>query len=139
MSTYCTQAQMEDKYGEETLRRHADYDEDGTADADSVDRAITDSSALMDSYFAVLYAVPLVPIPDVVRACCIDLTMCNLALGRNSMTEDLEGKCEKWQEWLEAVAAGTAVPGAVAPPASASAPGVRHEAEDRLFGRAHSL
>lgn len=140
MSAYCTQAQLADRYGVETLKRHADYDNDGTADADTITRAITDASAIMDSYFAEIYVVPLVPIPDVVRSCCLSLTMCRLAHGRGSMTDDLKADCARWHDWLEDVASGKAsIPAAPAPPESASARTVRYSFDDQLFGRDNFL
>lgn len=140
MSAYCTQAQLADRYGADQLVRHADYDNNGTPDVDTITRAITDASAIMDSYFAEIYVVPLVPIPDVARSCCLSLTMCRLAHGRGSMTDDLKADCDKWQDWLEDVAMGKAsLPATPTPPESASARTVRYSFDDKSFGRDKSL
>jgi phage gp36-like protein len=137
MSAYCTQQNLIDRFGMADMQRAVDYAADGELDSDSIDRAINGASGVIDSYVAGLYAVPLVPIPDVARDCCIALTWCRLLGGRDSLTEKWEKECDKWLDWLKDVAAGTAkLPGASA---AAGAPQVVYDAQDRIYGRDYRL
>ena len=132
---YCTGAQMVLKFGASDMAHVTDYDGDGAYDVATVDAAIDSISALMDSYFAVLYAVPIVPTTDDIRDCCIQLTWCYLLTGRDSMTDTHEKQCKQWGDWLKDCATGKAIPSGAVPSPSASAPYARWESNDRIFGR----
>ena len=135
---YCTDTDLIERFGRADVVSLTDYDADGEPDEESLDNAIDSASNEIDSYLAVLFAVPLAPVPDVVRDCCIALTWCHLMLGRDSLTDKWEKECTKWHKWLEGVASGAiAIPGA--PSASAGAPGVDYTADERIFGRSHFL
>ena len=136
---YCTGAQMLLKFGAKDMAHVTDYDGDGAYDVATVDAAIDSVSAKMDSYFAVLYAVPIVPTTDDIRDCCIQLTWCYLLRGRDSMTDTHKDACTEWMAWLKDCATGKAIPSGAAPTASASAPYVRWQSNDRIFGRDQHL
>lgn len=63
--TYCTQAQLEDRYGTRMLVELTDrfVPKLGVIDADVVNRALADADAEIDGYLAVRYALPLVSTP----------------------------------------------------------------------------
>lgn len=65
---YCTQAQLENRYGAALLVEISDRADvpTGTIDADLITRAITDATALIDGYLAGRYALPLATIPALV-------------------------------------------------------------------------
>lgn len=134
---YCTQAEIEERYGPEALVRYADRDEDGEPDSDVITRAITDADGVIDSYLQVKFVVPVPPpLPPVLVAYAITLAWCNLLRGARSMHEDDRKDCEAALQWLKDLAAGKVQIGLTPKPAaSASAPGVRYEVDDREFGR----
>jgi len=138
---YCTQANIEERYSEQSVVAYADHNKDGTADADVITRAITDACGLMDSYLQKQFVVPVpAPIPPSLRDCAITLAWCRLLRGRQSMTEEERLACKEALDWLKAVAAGEIEIGLVPKPtASASAPGVRYQVDDREFGRDKDL
>lgn len=65
---YCTQIQLEARYGAALLVEISDRADvpTGTIDADLITRAITDATALIDGYLAGRYALPLATIPALV-------------------------------------------------------------------------
>lgn len=65
---YCTQGDLETRYGQSLLEQLSDRDglSAGTIDAALVARAIADAAALADSYLASRYLTPLDPVPAVV-------------------------------------------------------------------------
>lgn len=139
-SEYCTEANLVDKYGASDLAQLTDYDRDGAADSDSVTQSIRSMSSYIDSYAEVLYAIPFAPIPQVIRDCCKALVWCDLLSGRDSLTETAEKECKHWTKWLELLAAGKVTPGiAPIPGASAGAPQVAYDCDDRVFGRDYPL
>lgn len=66
--TYCTQAQLEDRYGSKMLQDLTDrfVPKLGVIDADVVNRALADADAEIDGYLAVRYALPLPATPPLV-------------------------------------------------------------------------
>lgn len=138
---YCTMGQVEDRYGTDNLTTMSDVNRDQQPDSDVVDRAIADASALMDAYLQKKFVVPIpAPVPPVLVGLCITLTWCNLLRGRRSMTEDARKDCDDAIKTLEGIVAGDIEIGLVPKPAeSAGAPGVRHDVQDRVFGRDHPL
>lgn len=64
--TYCSQADLEDRYGPRLLTELTDRGDvaTGTIDSDVVDRAIADTDALIDGYLAGRYALPLSETPS---------------------------------------------------------------------------
>jgi len=89
---YCTMEDLELRLTEEELRDLADYDGDGEPDQAVVERAIRSAQALMDSYLAIRFAVPVsLPgggCPDVLNARAVNLAVYFLRLGRDSVTQD---------------------------------------------------
>ncbi|EDQ34294.1 Mu-like prophage protein gp36 [Hoeflea phototrophica DFL-43] len=65
---YCTQIQLEARYGEALLVEISDRADvpTGTIDAELITRAITDATALIDGYLAGRYQLPLATIPALV-------------------------------------------------------------------------
>ncbi len=66
---YCTQADLETRYGTSLLTQLSDREAtpSGAIDADLVARAIADAGALIDGYLAGRYALPLAETPALVR------------------------------------------------------------------------
>ena len=137
---YCTQDDLERRIGAADLAALADYDGDGVADAEVVAAAIGDACSLIDSYLSVRFAVPVSPVPDVLRTRAVDLAVYFLRLRRDSATEDSRRQQEDALAWLRQVAAGE-VNLAVepAPTEGDAAPGVLYQGQRRLFGRGEPL
>lgn len=64
---YCTQADLEARYGEEEIFQLADRDGSGVADPGVVETAIAAAGVEIDGYLAVKYALPLAAVPELVR------------------------------------------------------------------------
>lgn len=137
---YCTYNDLVMRIGAPDLAKLADYDGDGTADADVVARAIDDAGALIDSYLCVKFAVPVDPVPEALRTRTVSLAIYLLRLGRDSVTEDVRAQYEADVEWLREVVKGSVALGIEpAPQEGAAAPRVRYSAQERLFGRDEPL
>lgn len=68
---YCTQAELEARYGAAELLLLADRDQDGQVDPEVLDRVMTDAGAEVDGYVAARYSLPLaVPSPVLTRCAC---------------------------------------------------------------------
>lgn len=142
--SYCTQTDIETRIGADDLVALADHDGDGVADQAVVAEAIESAEALMDSYMAMRFSVPVLAgdgsPPPALTTRAVNLAVYFLRLGRDSVTEDARAQYEDDLAWLAAVAAGrVAVGTGEAPAESARAGGVRHESEQRLFGRDEPL
>lgn len=65
---YCTQAELENRYGTALLTEISDRTDvpTSTIDTDLITRAITDATALIDGYLAGRYALPLATVPALI-------------------------------------------------------------------------
>jgi len=127
---YCTQTDIEERIGSAELVLLADHNNDGTADANVVARAIGDAGAFMDSFLAVRYAIPIVaPVPDTIETRAINIAVYFLRLGRDSVTDDVRAQHRDDIAWLMRVADGKL---SLEEPVAS---GVRSQVQDRLFGR----
>ena len=107
-------------------------------------RLIEDAQALMDSYLAVRFAVPVRRpdgrCPPAVAVRAVNLAVYFLRLGRDSVTPDARAQYEDDVRWLTEVVAGRAALGIEdCPSESVGAPRVRSETCPRLFGRREPL
>jgi len=137
---YCTQDDIQKRIGSAELVALADYDGDDAADADAVAAAIADACALMDSYLSVRFAVPVSPVPEVLKARAVDISVYLMRLRRDSATQDARAKHEDDVAWLKDVVGGMVALGIE--PSSAEgdrAPSVRYEGQSRIFGRNEPL
>jgi len=140
MANYCTIAQVQRRVGAADLARLADYDDDGAADSAVVTQAIEHACGEIDSYLQTTFVVPLTIVPKLIRRIAIDLTLCELRTGRDSLTEDQQRACDEARKWLDKIVEGKVEIGLTPKPAaSAGAPGVRHTSDDRIFGRGEPL
>jgi phage gp36-like protein len=69
-----------------------------------LERALTDASAEMDSYFW-RYTLPFISLPHPLIGCCLDIA--RHRLDRVREREDVRARYEDWRKWLELVAKGT--------------------------------
>jgi len=141
---YCTSDDVQTRIGEEDLAALADYDGDGEADEAVVEQAIRSAEALIDSYLAVRFSVPVVKpddeCPDALKTRAVNLAVYFLRLGRDSVTDDVRAQYEDDVAWLQQVVAGAVSLGfEPTPNESAAAPRVRYETQPRIFGRDEPL
>lgn len=79
MTAYCTQAELELRFGAEEMLELTDRDADGVADAGVLDGAIADASATIDSYIF-KYDLPLPSVPPALTKIACDLVRYDLHL-----------------------------------------------------------
>lgn len=137
--SYCTIQDMINRFGEDELIQLTDRDGVGVLDRSSIQQAIDDACAIMDSYIGARYAVPLAdPVPGDVSVYAADLARCQLY--DSDTIDKAEERCERVMRWLRDVAAGRAVLPGVEPlsegAAGAVAGGTRRLTfTDAYFGR----
>ena len=140
MSAYCTIAELTERIGAVELAALSDLDGDGALDTATVNNAIQDASAHIDSYAQEKYAVPFSPIPDVITKRAVILSIYFLQLWRDSVTDAYAQAKRDVDTWLMALAKGTVSPGISPKPAeSAGAATVKYNVDPRRFGRGHFL
>jgi len=131
---YSTKADILEQLDEDILIQLTDDDDLGTVDDDMVTRAIADADALIDSYCGTRYGVPLSSTPDIIRACSVDLAICNLYARRRGVPEDRKQRCAERVSFLKDIATGKATLGSAAPaPSSDGGPEATTAKSDRKF------
>lgn len=126
---YCTADDVIDQIPAETLAQlcfdgwGATYETEearqaaiDAAVAERTAAAIDDAEALIDGYLAGRYAVPLAPVPAVVRKCAVDLAVYNLFARKDQIPEARTQRYKDVVKVLEAVAAGKVTLGLPKPP-----------------------
>ena len=103
---YATKADIDQLYGSDLLVRIADYDRDGTPDDEVVDRGLQAADEVCNAYLSAQYAVPVIPIPGVIRTCAIDIAVYKIALGRTGRTDEMRVRYEDALRILEKVSTG---------------------------------
>jgi len=134
---YSTQSDIEKRLSDGELVSLADLDGDSAADADVIARSIEDADSLIDSYVRTRgLDVPLSPVPSSVRQASVTLAIYFLALGRRSVSEDLQKAHDDTLAWLRDLAAGKATLGIdTAHTSGEPAQGVEFDGQDRVFDR----
>lgn len=122
MGNYIIQADLKDKLPDSQLLQLTDDTKSGTINAQVVSDAIADSEALVDGYVAVQYATPLSPVPRLVKALTIDVTVFRLYARRQRIPDDVKLANDLALRKLEQIAKGILSLGPTAPePVTASA------------------
>lgn len=73
MSNYCTQSDLETRFGAEEILELTDRDADGVMDAGVLDVVIADAGATIDSYISKRYDLPLSDTPTRLKKIACDL------------------------------------------------------------------
>lgn len=134
--TYATQQDMVDRFGESDLVRLTDRADPplDAVDATVLLRAQEDAKAVIDSYVAARYTLPLSPVPLVLKRCECDLAYVQLLGAR--VGDEWAKRQSYWLGWLKDVSKGTANLG---PDATNTLPateaGVFVDAEPPVFSR----
>jgi len=106
MATYAAQADIDDLYGVDLLKKIADYDRDGQPDPDVVEKGLQNADSIIDAYLSAQYTLPLGWKPDVLKTCAIDIAVYKIALGRTGRTDEMRIRYEDALKLLEKISTG---------------------------------
>ena len=103
---YCTQADMQRRFGEQELIQLTDRAGDDAVDADTVAEAIADAEALIDSYLEKRYRekMPFAPVPSVLESLACNIARYNLYT--NNKPDEVEKPYLAALQFLKDVASG---------------------------------
>ncbi len=118
---YATLQDMLAKYGETETVALTDREGAGAPDEAVAAAALAQASDEADSYLAGRYAVPVSPVPPVLKAMVCDMARYHLTGGQTLETDPIAGRYKLAIRWLERVASGAAeLPGVGQPPSGGS-------------------
>lgn len=137
MAVYAAQADVENAISVAMLRLIADHDDDGAVNASVVSAALSEASALAETYLAAY--LPVSPVPDVLRRAVVDIAIELMRRGRNQSTDDSKEAYKAAIQWLRDVSAGKAVLGAPSPAGVIDPGDPQLVAEPRAWSRSTSF
>ena len=103
---YATRQQMEDAYGADQIALLSTRDVE--VDEDSITRALSDASALIDTYLSGRYKLPLAATAPVLVRPCVDIACYYLAQQATMLTDELRQRYEDAVKLLRDFAEGRA-------------------------------
>ncbi|SHH06198.1 gp436 family protein [Bradyrhizobium erythrophlei] len=103
---YATKDDIDQLYGTDLLVRVADYNRDGTPDPDVIAKGLQAADEICDAYLSAQYAVPVTPVPGIVKNCAIDIAVYKMALGRTGRTDEMRVRYEDALSILEKISTG---------------------------------
>ncbi|OQX12812.1 MAG: hypothetical protein BWK73_13940 [Thiothrix lacustris] len=106
---YCTQADIEARYGLAELTQLTDRNRTGTPDTTNVERAITDASAEIDGYLVGRHSLPFADVPPVLVRVACDLAVYHLFAARRStggVIDDVRNRYKDAVRLLENISNG---------------------------------
>lgn len=103
---YCTQADLEQRFGRDYVLSLADRDRDGEADAGVIDQALDDAAAEINAYVAGRYALPLPSVPPLLVRIACDVAIYRLAPGPGDVTDELRRRFEDAVSLLRRISSG---------------------------------
>jgi phage gp36-like protein len=130
---YCTQSDMEARYGTAEVLQLTDRLNTGEVDTEVLDLAIADATAEIDAYLAGRYALPLTSVPVVLTRLCGDIA--RYRLWENGATDEVRDRYRDAVRLLEQIAKGTVTLGIAPAPEAPAGGGVSHFSPDRLMTR----
>lgn len=122
---YCTADDIRSQIPAETLAQLCfddwtsesyDTEDVDAAVAERTAAAIDDAGAIIDGYLAGRYAVPLAPVPALVKKCAVDLAAYGLFARKDQISETRGQRYKDVIKLLEAVSAGKITLGVTTPP-----------------------
>ena len=128
---YCSQAELEARFGSDEVADLLDRDNSGAADTGALASAQADADALVDGYLAGRYSVPLASPPVIIVGIAASLVRFNL--WGNNAPDEVRKRYDDAVARLKDIAAGRLViPADVLEPTD-DAGGIDYYAEDRVF------
>ncbi len=133
MTDYCTQADLEARFGAQEILELTDRDADNVADNGVLDGAIADAGATIDSFVAKRYDLPLSDIPAALVKTACDLV--RYALHKEDPPDRVAAAHKDAMTFLRDVAAGRAVLDIAGAEPTGAKDDVIVEGPDRMFSR----
>lgn len=128
---YCTVGDILYQVDEKELIQLTDDEDLGSINESVVLRAILDASSLIDSYCAGRYRIPFLPVPEIVRQLCVDITVYHLYSRRgDAVPENRKARFDNALKLLDRIAKGLIILGA---PGSVEAGSVKYVSTERVF------
>lgn len=103
--SYCTEADLKARFGEQEIDDLLDRDNDSSADTNALASAQADSDAQIDGYLAAKYTTPLSPVPDIIVG--IACNIVRYILWGNRAPEEVRKRFEDARSQLRDIARGT--------------------------------
>lgn len=135
---YSTLADIREAIDETRLVQLTDDAKTGEVDESIVSRAIEDADREIDGYVGSRHAVPLAPVPAIIRKFSVDLAITNLYARREKENDARTRRYDNAIAFLKQVALGKIALGADDPegnPPASDAPRFSSENPPRLFSR----
>lgn len=133
--SYATQQDLVDRFGEQELVELTNREGGDTVDAAVVAKALADADAMVDTYLAGRYAVPVSPAPPLLVRLAADIA--RFFLHGKAATESVRQAFDDALTMLQQISAGRASLPDAAPPGGASVTGSpAYIAPDRVFSPA---
>ncbi|HMW55132.1 DUF1320 domain-containing protein [Accumulibacter sp.] len=126
---YAQLADLVTRFGEAELMAQTDRYSASQVDAAMVGRLLGDASAIIDGYLVARYALPMVPVPDLLVGICCDLA--RYALYPDAAPDMVRERYQNAQRLLREIGSGALQLGVATPVAG----GVHAVGSPRLFGR----
>lgn len=101
---YITVDGLEWRFGAREILQLSDRDRDGVADLDVLATAIYDVDSMINAHLASRYALPITPVPDLLKWIAAQLVRCNLH--DDKKPKAVQDNCDKAIEWLVMLASG---------------------------------
>ncbi len=131
MTSYCTQDDLEKRYGAEEVLELSDRDRDDVVDAGVLEAAISAAGNLIDSYIAKRYDLPLLAVPSVLVDKACDIARYNLH--KDVVTDTVQNNYKDAVSFLRDVAAGRAELDAAGKQPASQTGGILIDGPDREF------
>lgn len=131
MTDYCTEADLQTRFGITEMLELTDRDADGVADTGVLSTAIADAGATIDSYIAKRYDLPLSEIPSALVKIACDLVRYDLH--KEDPPVRVEAAYKTAMTTLRDYAAGRALLDAAGTEPSGAKDDVIVEGPDRMF------
>ncbi|SDO04105.1 Mu-like prophage protein gp36 [Desulfonauticus submarinus] len=128
---YCTKDDLLTKIPEEYLLDLADDDGDGNLDETVVNNAIEQATAEIDAYLGSKYSTPLSSVPQIIKKLCIELTIYNLHLRSDKVTDAWKDVYKNDVALLKAISKGDLTIGVETETEST---GFKISAREKVFG-----
>jgi phage gp36-like protein len=133
LMSYCTSDQLVARFGLDQLLAIADHSGDDALDVTSVDAAIADAAAEIESYLRRRYALPLVSVDPALAAIACDIAFYRLHPA--DQPDDVRRRYEDARRWLGELAAGRIEIDTGAPAGTGGSGEARVSAPARVFTR----
>tara|TARA_R110000787_G_scaffold168855_6_gene281576 strand:- start:6301 stop:6720 length:420 start_codon:yes stop_codon:yes gene_type:complete len=131
VTNYCTQADLEARFGAQEILELTDRNGDNVADAGVLEGAIADAGATIDTYISKRYDLPLSDIPAALVKTACDLV--RYALHKEDPPDRVAAAHKDAMAFLRDVAAGRAVLDIAGTEPTGAKDDVIIEGPDRLF------